>query len=97
MILDDPAGHEPIDVRARRADPADPQSAPRQLAERADRDDPVAGSNAAIGRGVPLPRTRVGGEVLDDLEAVLGRRPGQLTTALLGIVAPVGLWYVGTT
>ena len=62
------------------------------------RDDPVArGSKAAIGGGTPTPRRRVGRQVLDDLEAELGGQPASSRRRASGIVAPVGLWKVGTT
>ena len=98
MVGDDLAGDEPVDVGARRADPADAQAAPGDLAQRADRDDPVARVERRDRRRDPDAEGRIGRQVLDDLEAELAAAAAASSRRRAsGIVTPVGLWKVGTT
>ena len=68
----------------RRANPADAQSAPGELAERTDGDDLLAGIERGDRRGAVDAERQVGGQVLHDQEAGLARHPREVAPASLG-------------
>ncbi len=72
MVGDDLAGHQAIDVRARRTDPADAQAAPADLAQRAEGDDTLAVVEGSDRRRHIEAEARIRREVLDNVEIELG-------------------------
>jgi hypothetical protein len=80
VVGHDLAGDEAVELGARRADPADAQAAPGELAERADGHDPVARVEGRQRRRHALPRRRPG-QVLDEEEPVLRGERGELPPA----------------